>query len=243
MIIEFGIPNTLVEKRVDNYEPFSPEQSTATRVINGLIQHVDEVNLVNGLWLWSKEFGTGKTHLMAALYNGLDIDPQRKLWIRPFGTYPSSEYPLGPNILHGTMSPHWKEARERVEQAEAIFIDELTLRKMNTVVGSLVSFFQQAYENRTRLFTTSNHPMDELTARLDEEGVVKLRGKESNEVVDSYNQTDQEITGRVGSRLVEIMTPWEVTGPNYREILAKKARGQIDAIYTQEQAIWAPQTS
>lgn len=236
MLVDFEKPNNLDGKTFDNFEVTSPEQSAALRIARGIVGRNSEVNLINGLWLWSNTFGTGKTHLLAAIHEAIDIDPEKKLWLKPVDTYGASDYPLS-RLIHGSVGAPG-EYRRAIENAEVIFIDELTILKMGARVPDFIKFFQLAYEQGIKLFASSNHPIGELGERLDKESVHILRDRETNRALETVVTTDEKITGRVQSRLTQMMTPIEILGRDYREILAEKAIGQVSAILEEEKRSW-----
>lgn len=225
------IPESLIQKNVDNFEPQSPQQSAALRVVKGLIGHHAEVSSIHGLWLFGS-YGTGKTHLQAALFNALP--PEGKLWVPPNRT--DIKYPLADVMLSDAMSQK-KPLRIAIENAKAIFIDELTFTDMYpTTVQSIADFIQLAYIRGIPLFISANHSLEEVSTRIQGLAVHENRERDSNVVLDSKQLVSGEVAERIQSRLMEMVTPIEMLGRDFRELLARRAIAQYKAILKDEES-------
>lgn len=228
---EMLFPTSLEDKTTDNFQPQSPQQAAALRVVRGLIDESAEVNYVHGIWLYGP-FGTGKTHLQAALYQGLRIPEGQKLWIPPYKT--TAKY-----ALEEAMKPSGRDAEQPLRTAliksQAIFIDELTITDMDALLVKYVTeFFQLAYQRNLRLFISSNHSMAEVSTRIQALAKNTLRDRDSNRALETQQFVSEEVAGRIQSRLSEMMTPIEILGEDYRAQIARRALDQYQEILAQE---------
>lgn len=180
--------------RFDTYEPETEMQQralAAARRIAGLITKQGEPEFIQGIWLWSKLNGIGKTHLSVAIVDAaLNAGWTAYILVEPalvkdmrdgFGaTNKESEF------LRQQASEANARAQQTIERAKTVdllLLDDLGRGHVSTNTGSqwlqndvMFPILDARYHRQLSTIVTSNFPPDQIMTRLGTANADRLEG-------------------------------------------------------------------